>query len=51
MCDRLEELFPKFYSLFYSFIPNGFTYNPKTATYYSQCDYLNMENTTVLELP
>jgi len=23
----------------------------KTATYYSQCDYLNMENATVLELP
>ena len=24
---------------------------PKTATYYSQCDYLNTENTTELELP
>ena len=24
---------------------------PKTATYYSQFDQLNMENTTVLELP
>jgi len=23
---------------------------PKTATYYSQCDHLNMENTIVLEL-
>ena len=24
---------------------------PKTATYYSQCDHFNMENTTALELP
>ena len=46
---RLEEIIPKILPIFS--IPNGFTYYSQTATYYSQCDHLNTENTTVLKLP
>ena len=49
---RLKEIIPKIlpiYSilLFLMDLPIIL----KTATYYSQCDHLNTENTTELELP
>ena len=49
LIGRLEEIIPKILPiiLFLMDLP----IISKTATYYSQCDYLNMENTTVLELP
>ena len=47
--NRLEEIIPEILPivLFLMDLP----IIPKTATYYSQCDHLNTEITTVLELP
>ena len=47
----LRKLFPKFYHYSILLFLMDLPIILKTATYYSQCDHLNTENTTVLELP
>ena len=44
---RLEEIIPKILPIILFILDLPII--PKTATYYSQCDHLNTENTTALK--
>ena len=47
----LRKLFPKFYHYSILIFLMDLPIISKIDTYHSQCDHLNTENTTVLELP